>query len=84
MRMLNSLNKTILDYSDVKKLKVDLLKLAIVPQEVAEKSQTLIFDGDGKHLAILSTNNYPAQLQALLKQLGDKGYKHTVYYVGMQ
>ncbi|USN57329.1 MAG: hypothetical protein H6766_02495 [Candidatus Peribacteria bacterium] len=71
-----------MDYTDVQKLKVDLLKLAIIPKEVAEKSQTLIFDGDGKHLLILSTNNYSNQLQKLLEQLGNKGYSHDVYYVG--
>lgn len=81
--MLNTwLEKKILDYTDVQKLKVDLLKLAIIPKEVAEKSQTLIFDGDGKHLLILSTNNYSNQLQKLLEQLGNKGYSHDVYYVG--
>lgn len=71
--MLNvGLTKKILDYADVQKLKVDLLKLSIVPKEIAEKSQTLIFDGDAKHLLILSTNNYSNQLQALLTQLGNK------------
>jgi hypothetical protein len=71
--MLNTdLTKKILDYSDVQALQVDFLKLAIIPQEVAEQSQTVIFDGEDKHLMLLSTNNYPHQLQALLKQLGNK------------
>lgn len=83
--MLNvGLTKKILDYADVQKLKVDLLKLSIVPKEIAEKSQTLIFDGDAKHLLILSTNNYSNQLQALLTQLGNKWYSHDVYYVGVR
>ncbi len=83
--MLNTeLSKKILDYADVQKLKVDMLKLAIIPKEVAEKSQTLIFDGDAKHLMILSTNNYSQQLQRLLDQLGNKGYSYDVYYVSIR
>ena len=78
--MLNTLTKTILDRADVAGIKPDLSKLKIIARDVAEATQTLIFDGEGSKVCILTTNKFSDQLQKILANLKTNHLEPVVYY----
>jgi type II secretory ATPase GspE/PulE/Tfp pilus assembly ATPase PilB-like protein len=74
------LTKKILDLQDVQALKPDFAKLSILDRQVATKIELVIFDGEQHTLRILTTNNFPTQLQQVLDRLANQGYKCELYY----
>lgn len=82
------LNKTILELADIQKIKPNLDVINILSRETCEKIQVIIFDKDTtnnkKTLKLVTTNNYPEQLQKLLKLLEDKWYQHELHYTSVE
>jgi len=64
--------KTILELEDVKALQPDLSQLKIIPRELSEKLQVIIFGKDKITLKLLTTNNLPDQIKKLLGKLEEK------------
>lgn len=78
--MLNTLTKTILELSDVQWLKPNFELIGILPKPIATAVQAVIFDGEKNRLSILTTNNFPTQLQQIIQRLESQGYICTLYY----
>lgn len=74
------LSKTILEPVDIQGIKPDPIQVKILPREVCEQVQAIIFAKERNNLAILTTNNFPDQVQALTKQLEQKNYLSELYY----
>ena len=78
--MLNQITKKILEQEDVKALQPDFSYLKLLPQELATKAQTVVFDGNRTTLLLLTTNANSAAVQSIMQQLTVKGYKPELYY----
>ena len=70
--MPTELSKSILEIDDLRGISPDFAQLKIIPQETAQKIETLIFAKDKNTLKVLTTNNLPDGLTKLLKSLEDK------------
>jgi hypothetical protein len=70
--MPTELSKSILEIDDLRGISPDFAQLKIIPQEAAQKIETLIFAKDKNTLKVLTTNNLPDGLTKLLKSLEDK------------
>ena len=70
--MPTTLTKSILEREDLKGISPNFEQLKILPQETAQKIETLFFAKDKNTLKILTTNNFPDGLSALLKSLDEK------------
>ncbi|MDR2540626.1 MAG: GspE/PulE family protein [Candidatus Peribacteria bacterium] len=83
--MTTPLINTILELSDVQALQVDFSQLQKIPKETAEKIQTVIYYKDSEHVVyILTTNNYPEELQKISKQLTDQGLTPKIFYTSIE
>lgn len=60
--------KKILELVDVQTLHPKLELLSVIPKNVAQTSQTTVFEQDGKILYLLTTNTFPE----LYRQIVDK------------
>ena len=78
------LTKSILEIDDLQGISPNFDQLKILPQETAQKIETLFFAKDKNTLKILTTNNFPDGLTSLLKNLETKGYKYEVFYTSPQ
>ena len=82
---MSTLIKTIIETAEIPNLKPDLSVLKIIPKDIAEQSQTLIFSSPDKHtLQLLTTNNFPEQTQHLITQLQSKGYQTQLFYTTIE
>ena len=71
--MSNQLINTILEVSDVKALQVDFSQLKKISRKDAEATQIITYyKDDEKYIHILTTNNFPEDLQKVLNQLDNK------------
>lgn len=83
--MANPLIDSILEIHDVQALQVDFSQLQKIPKETAEKIQTIIYYKDSENFVyILTTNNYPEELQKISKQLTDQGLKPKIFYTSIE
>ena len=82
--MPTELSKSILEIDDLQGISPNFDQLKIIPQETAQKIETLIFAKDKTTLKVLTTNNVPDGLTSLLKSLEDKWYKYEVFYTSPQ
>jgi type II secretory ATPase GspE/PulE/Tfp pilus assembly ATPase PilB-like protein len=83
--MATPLINTILELNDVQALQVDFSQLQKIPKETAEKIQTIIYYKDTEHFVyILTTNNYPEDLQKITKQLTAQGLKPKIFYTSIE
>jgi len=78
------LTKSILEIDDLQGISPNFDQLKILPQETAQKIETLFFAKDKNTLKILTTNNFPDGLTSLLENLETKGYKYEVFYTSPQ
>ncbi len=78
--MWNEITKSILEKEDVQAITPDLGQLKILPRATSEQIQAIIFAKEKNVLKILTTNNFPDQLQKLLTSLTDKWYKYELIY----
>jgi diphthamide synthase subunit DPH2 len=51
-----------------------------MPKVTAEKIQVIVFSKEKNKLKILTTNNFPEQLQKVIKMLEDKNYTSEIFY----
>jgi len=70
--MPTTLSKNILEIDDLQGISPNFEQIKILPQETAQSIEALIFGKDKNTLKILTTNNIPEKLTALLKSLEDK------------
>lgn len=70
--MPNEITKSILEIDDLQGISPNFEQLKILPQETAEKIETLIFSKEKNTLKILTTNNFSDGLAQLLKSLEEK------------
>ena len=70
--MADGLIKSILEVQDVQALTPDLAQLKIIPRQTCEQIQVIIFAKEKNTIHLLTTNNFPEQLQKLLTKLEDK------------
>jgi hypothetical protein len=71
--MPNQLINTILEVDDVRALQVDFSQLKRIPRTDAESTQIITYYKDEDNcIHILTTNNYPEELQRMLNQLDNK------------
>ncbi len=82
--MPTTLSKSILEIDDLQGISPNFEQIKIIAQETAQKIETLIFSKDKNTFKVLTTNNFPEWLKALLKNLEDKGYKYEVFYTSPQ
>ncbi len=73
-------DKKILELADVQQLHPKLELLSVIPKKVAQTSQTLAFDQDGKTLFLLTTNNFPQLYHQITDKLEAKGYRLDTYF----
>ena len=74
------LSKTILEPVDIQGIIPDPIQVKILPREICEQLQVIIFAKEKNNLAVLTTNNFPEQTQALIKQLEERNYLSELYY----
>lgn len=78
---MSTLIKTIIETTEIQNLKPDFSVLKIIPKDIAEQAQTLIFSSPDKHsLQLLTTNNLPDKTQHLIEQLHAKGFSTQLFY----
>jgi len=75
---------TILELEDLKKIQPDLLAIKTITRETCEQVQVLIFAKEKNILKILTTNNFPEQLQKILKMLEDRWLHYEVFYTSVE
>jgi len=83
--MPNQLLNTILEVEDVQALQVDFSQLKKISREDAESKQIIIYYKDEENCVyLLTTNNYPDELNRIIKQLDEKWLKNKVYYTSVE
>lgn len=80
---MSDLTKSILELEEIKKIQPDFSQIKIIDKDTCEKIQVIIFDKDKSTLKLLTTNNFPKQLQKLLLMLEEKWYKNEIYYTSI-
>jgi len=78
------LTKTILELDSIKDIKPDLSVIKTITRETCDKVQVIIFAKKDNKLKILTTNNFPEQLQKILKMLTDRGLSYEVFYTSVK
>lgn len=79
-----TLEKSILELQDIQALKPDFVQLKIMPKATAEKIQVLVFAKEKNKLKLLTTNNFPEQVQKVVKMLEDKNFLSEIYYTSVE
>ena len=83
--MPNHLINTILEAEDIQALQVDFSQIKKIPRETAESKQVIIYNKDENNtIYLLTTNNFPEDLNKTLKQLDNQWLKHKVYYTSVE
>lgn len=66
------LTKTILEIQDLQAMQPDFSVIRLMEREKCDNMQTIIFGKEKNTLKILTTNNFPDQVQKLTKMLEEK------------
>jgi len=82
--MIDTTTKTIVEMSDVQALQPDLSLLKIIPRDVCERIQVIVFAKDWITLKLLTTNNFPDQLKQILTKLEEKNFKSELHYTSSE
>lgn len=70
--MTADIQKKILELADVQHIQPDFDRVKILSRETCEKIQAIIFGGAKRKITILTTNNFPTELEQLLRRLAEK------------
>ncbi|HPC34331.1 MAG TPA: GspE/PulE family protein [Candidatus Absconditabacterales bacterium] len=81
---MNQISKTILDIQDIQAIKPDFDSIKILKREVCEKTETIVFDKDGNTLKVLSTNNFPEELNQIIGKLEETGLFTEIFYTSTE
>ena len=76
--------KSILDTADIQWITPNFNEIKILSREECEKTQTIIFDRDKNTLKILTTNNFPEELQKITKSLEQKWFKTDIDFTSIE
>lgn len=79
-----TLEKSILELADVQAIEPDFLQLKIMPKATAEKIQVVVFAKEKNKLKLLTTNNFPEQVQKVVKMLEEKSFISEIYYTSVE
>jgi hypothetical protein len=60
------------------------VQLKIMPKTTAEKIQVLVFAKEKNRLKLLTTNNFPEQVQKVVKMLEDKNFLSEIFYTSVE
>ena len=83
--MSNQLINTILEPDDIRALQVDFSQLKKIPRESATSIQIILYFRDEENcIYLLTTNNYPEELNKIIKQLDAQWLKNKVYYTSVE
>jgi len=66
---MSQISKAILDIQDIQAIKPDFDSIKILKRELCEKTQTIVFGKDWNTLKVLSTNNFPEELNQIIWKL---------------
>lgn len=72
--------KRIIEQTELQKIKPNHASLERIPRSLAEKTQTCVFDEQGTHVALLTTNNQPVLLQQIIDKLTAQNWKIETWY----
>ena len=72
--------KSILEISDIQALKPNFNAIKILNRQECESTHTLIFDKEWNTLKIITTNNFPEELQKITKALEQKWLQTNISY----
>jgi type IV pilus assembly protein PilB len=81
---MNELTKSILEIEDIKAIKPNFDEIKILTRDVCEKTQTIIFDKEWNTLKILSTNNFPEELNKIIDKLERTWLSTEVSYTSVE
>ncbi len=81
---MTELIKTILEIQDLQAMQPDFSVVRLLEKEKCEAMQTIIFAKEKNTLKILTTNNFPEQVQKLLKMLEEKWYRYELFYTSVE
>lgn len=81
--MTADIQKKILELADVQHIQPDFDRVKILSRETCEKIQAIIFGGAKRKITILTTNNFPTELEQLLRRLTEKWYTYELFYTDM-
>ncbi|AHB41248.1 hypothetical protein P148_SR1C00001G0453 [candidate division SR1 bacterium RAAC1_SR1_1] len=81
---MGTLEKSILELQDIQALIPDFVQLKIMPKATAEKIQVLVFAKEKNKLKLLTTNNFPEQVQKVVKMLEDKNFLSEIFYTSVE
>ncbi len=81
---MTELTKTILEIADLQAMQPDFSVIKILDKESCENIQTLVFGKQEHTLKLLTTNNFPEQLNKVVLMLKEKGYATEIYYTSVQ
>lgn len=73
---MNKITKTILEIKDIEAIKPDFDVVKILKRDLCEQTQTIIFDKEENIFKIISTNNFPEELNKIIAKL-EKTWLHT-------
>lgn len=78
---MSSLIKSILEQSEIQKIKPDFSILKIIPKSTAQEAQTLVFwSPKPHHIQVLTTNNFPEKTRHIIDLLKQKGFEPQIFY----
>lgn len=80
---MTELTKTILEIPDLQAMQPDFSVIKILDKESCENIQTVVFGKLDHTLRLLTTNNFPEQLNKVVLMLKDKGYATEIYYTSV-
>jgi type IV pilus assembly protein PilB len=81
---MGTLEKSILDLTQVKALKPDFSQLIIIPEDTARDIQALVFAKNNNKLQILTTNNFPEQLEKVVRMLQERNFLSDIFYTSAE
>ncbi len=77
---MTELSKSILYQEDIQKIKPNLKTVKFLSKSIAEKTQAIVFQKEENKLSLLTTNNFPDDLNDLKMKIEAKGYILEMYY----
>lgn len=81
---MNELTKSIVEIEDIKAIKPNFDAIKILTKDVCEQTQTIIFDKKWNTLKILSTNNFPEELNKIIDKLERKWLSTEISYTSVE
>lgn len=82
--IMQKIDKTILEISDIINIKPNYDEIKVLPRNVCESTECIIFDKEWSELYVITTNNKPEELKNLLEKIAEKGFSSEIYYTSTE